>query len=187
MAKSSPNDVTTDFIKAECEATLYPALCIQCLSSYSTTIQNSHKQLAQAALSVSLSRAQSTASFIAKLARIRGFKPIQHRAVRDCLANMANSVDQLSRSVKELAGMRDDDFDWHENNVDSWVGAALTFENTCLDLFAGPTMDGNVKVAVRRMVMDCAQVTSNALALVHRYAARHSTDVASSESNHNLP
>ncbi|KAI3453604.1 hypothetical protein Pfo_010267 [Paulownia fortunei] len=180
IAKSSPD--ATDFIKAECRATLYPALCIQCLSIYSSTIDKSQKQLAQTALSVSLSRAQSAASFISKMARMRGLKPIEYRALKDCVENMANTVDQLSLSVKELGGMRRD-FDWHESNVESWVGAALTFENTCLDGFASPMMDGNVKVSTRRRVLDCAQVTSNALVLVHRFAARHKVGASSQSAN----
>lgn len=183
IAKSSPD--ATDFIKAECRATLYPVLCIQCLSSYSSTIQKSPKQLAEAAVSVSLSRAQSVSSFISKMARMKGLKPMEYQAVEDCIANMANTVDQLSRSVKELGGMGRD-FDWHESNIESWVGAALTFENTCLDGFASPVMDGNAKVAIRKRVLDCAQVTSNALALVHRYAAASHRAGASSDST-NLP
>lgn len=43
----------------------------------------------------------------------------------------------------------------------------------CLDGFDGRFMDGNVKAAIRRRVTNVAQVTSNALALVNRFAARH--------------
>ncbi|KAL2235957.1 UNVERIFIED_CONTAM: Pectinesterase inhibitor 11 [Sesamum indicum] len=169
-AKSSPD--ATDFITAECRATRYPDLCVQCLSTYSSTIQQSQKRLAQAALSVSLSRAQSVASFVSKMGRMRSLRPTEYRAVKDCIDNMANAVDQLNQSVQEL-GRADQDFDWHVGNVESWVGAALTFENTCLDGFRNPMMDGNVKVAITKRVTDCAQVASNALVLVHRFASRH--------------
>ncbi|KAK6158020.1 hypothetical protein DH2020_005334 [Rehmannia glutinosa] len=168
------------FIKAECRATRYLALCVQCLSNYTTTIQLSQRQLAQAALSVSLARAQAAASFVSKLARIKaGMKPTEYGAVRDCLENMGDTTDQLSRSMKELGAMgrvAGQDFDWHVSNVQTWVSAALTNENTCLDGFASVEMDGNVKVAIRRRVISCAQVTSNALALVNRFAARHKAD-----------
>ncbi|KAL0293985.1 UNVERIFIED_CONTAM: Pectinesterase inhibitor 9, partial [Sesamum radiatum] len=177
---------TTDFITAECRATRYPALCVQCLSTYSSTIQQSQKRLAQAALSVSLSRAQSVASFVSTMARMRGLRPIEYRAVKDCIDNMANTVDQLNQSVQELS-RADQDFDWHVGNVESWVGAALTFENTCLDGFRNPTMDGNVKVAITTRVTDCAQVTSNALVLVDRFASRHKAGASSSEGTANLP
>lgn len=167
-----------DLIKSECRATRYPALCLQCLSNYSTTVQN-QRQLAQAALSVSLSRAQSVASFISKLARMRGMRRVEYAALKDCVTTVGSSVDQLSRSMKELEGLHErvagQDFDWHVSNVKTWVSAALTNENTCVEGFAGAAMDGNVKVSLRKRILDCAQVTSNALALVNRFAARHKT------------
>ncbi|KAK4435092.1 hypothetical protein Salat_0672500 [Sesamum alatum] len=175
-AADSTSTPEAAFIKAECRATRYSALCVQCLSNYTPPVQQSQRQLAQAALSVSLTRAQSAASFVSKLARIRGIKPMEYQAVKDCIRNMGDTVDQLSRSMKELGAMTrvaGQDFDWRVSNVQTWVSAALTNENTCMDGFRGSVMDGNVKVAIRRRVLNCAQVTSNALALVNRFASRH--------------
>lgn len=164
------------FIKSECRITRYPALCIQTLSIYSSTIQT-RRQLAQVALSVSLSRARSAATFISRLARIRGMKPSEYAAVKDCVASVGASVDQLSRSMRELGGLRPaaagGDFEWHVSNVLTWVSSALTNADTCLGGFSGAAMDGRVKAAVRRRIVDCAQVTSNALALINRFAVRH--------------
>lgn len=173
----SPTE-TPYFIKSECRVTRYTALCIQTLSNYSSTIQT-RRQLAQAALSVSLSRARSASAFISRLARMRGMKPGEYAAVKDCVASVGASVDQLSRSMRELRGLQAQpaavggDFEWHVSNVQTWVSAALTNADTCLGGFSGAAMDGRVKAAVRRRIVDCAQVTSNALALVNRYAARH--------------
>jgi pectinesterase inhibitor-like protein len=58
------------------------------------------------------------------------------------------------------------------SNVQTWVSAALTDANTCLDSIshdAGPT----VRAAVRKRVVYVAQVTSNALALVNRLAPQY--------------
>lgn len=171
------NPQATDFIKAECRATRYPSLCVQCLANYTATIQLNQRQLARAALNVSLTRAQSVAAFISRVVKIKGMKPGEARAVRDCVENMGTTVDQLSRSMTELGSMGPrvvgQDFNWRVNNVQTWVSAALTNENTCLEGFGGVDMDGSVKVAIRRRVLDCARVTSNALALVNRFAARH--------------
>ncbi|KAL0296180.1 UNVERIFIED_CONTAM: Pectinesterase inhibitor 11 [Sesamum radiatum] len=105
-AKSSPDSTpdTTDFITAECRATRYPALCVQCLSTYSSTIQQSQKRLAQAALSVSLSRAQSVASFVSTMARMRGLRPIEYRAVKDCIDNMAKQSISSTSPCRSSAG-----------------------------------------------------------------------------------
>lgn len=173
-AAASPT--ASDFIKASCRATRYPALCIQCLSTYAKLIQQSDHQLAHAALSVSLAKARSTTMFVSRMKKFAGIKPREYQAVKDCIDNMGDSVDQLSKSIQELAKMgraRGQDFIWHMGNVQTWVSAALTNENTCVDGFAGSYMEGNVKVAIRRRVVSVAQVTSNALALVNRFAVRH--------------
>ncbi|XP_057794900.1 21 kDa protein-like [Salvia miltiorrhiza] len=170
-ASSAPNPNASSFIEAECLATLYPSVCIQSLSTFSKTVQKSPKQLARAALSVGLSRAQSGSAFISKMALMRGLKPMERSAVKDCAANMASAVDQLSRSLKELGRMGSQKLSWHQSNVESWIGAAITFQQTCIDGFSSPTMAGNVKVAVMKRALDCKQVTSNALVLIHRYAA----------------
>lgn len=95
--------------------------------------------------------------------------------MRDCIENMGDTVDRLSQSVREL-GQVGQDFLWHMSNVQTWVSAALTDENTCLDGFSGHSMDGNVKAAIRRRVANVAQVTSNALALVNRFASKHTVE-----------
>ncbi|CAA3016234.1 21 kDa -like [Olea europaea subsp. europaea] len=173
IANSDP----TNFIKTSCRATRYPALCIHSLLTYATTIRKSELQLAQVALGISLSRARSASSFISKLAKRRGTKSREYRATKDCIEIMGDTVYQLSRSIKELGGMRrrfnGQDFAWHVSNVQTWVSAALTNENTCIDGFSGPAMNGNAKVAIRKRVLNVAQVTSNALALVNRFADRH--------------
>lgn len=164
-----------NFIKNSCRATRYPALCVQCLSGYGSAIRDEH-QLAVTALSVSLNRARSAVAFVGKLTKVRGIKKREILAVQDCIENMGDGVDRLSQSVRELGHLGravGQDFTWHMSNVQTWVSAALTDENTCLDGFDGRFMDGNVKAAIRRRVTNVAQVTSNALALVNRFAARH--------------
>lgn len=172
---------STSFIRAACKETLYPTLCVQCLSTYAHTIQQSERQLARAALAVSLSRARSAASFVSKFYRVgAGIKPREYQAVRDCIDNMGDSVDQLSQSLRELGKTNRQDFMWHMSNVQTWVSAALTDDNTCLDGFSGSSMNGKLKSAIRSRVVHVSQVTSNALALVNRFAERYHPGTATS-------
>ncbi|XP_042509909.1 21 kDa protein-like [Macadamia integrifolia] len=165
------------YIKTSCSSTRYPSVCLQSLSVYANKIQRNPQQLAQAALTVSLNKARSTAAYVSKMTRVKGLKGRQYQAVRDCVDNMGDSVDRLSRSMKEISqtgrSTGQSDFSWHMSNVQTWVSAALTDENTCSDGFAGHGMDGNVKTAIRARVVNVAQVTSNALALINKYASRH--------------
>ncbi|RVW40163.1 21 kDa protein [Vitis vinifera] len=173
---AAANSGSTSFIKAKCSATRYPALCVQSLSVYASTIQKSPKQLAHTALTVSLAKAQSAKAFVSKLGKIKGMKARELEAVQDCLEEMNDSIDRLSRSVQELeeAGKsKGQDFLWHMSNVDTWVSAALTDDNTCVDGFAGRALDGRVKASIRGWLVTVAQVTSNALALVNQFAAKN--------------
>ncbi|XP_028804391.1 pectinesterase inhibitor 9-like [Neltuma alba] len=169
----------TDFIKSSCRATRYPVLCVQCLSGYASLIHQSQRQIAIAALSVSISRTRSCSSFVHKLGQeTRIKKSREHRAVQDCIENMGDSLDRLRQSVQELGrtgGAAGQEFVWHMSNVQTWVSAALTDQDTCLDGFSGSGsgFDENVKAEIRRRVVNVAQVTSNALALVNRFASRH--------------
>ncbi|KAL6979699.1 hypothetical protein U1Q18_021355 [Sarracenia purpurea var. burkii] len=171
----APDPADTNFIKASCKITLYPDLCVQTLSSYAGEIKQSKKQLAQAALTVSLSRARPASEFVSKMAEVSGINPQEFQAVKDCVNYMADSVDQLGRSSQELGQMggavSSQEFEWHASNLQTWVSAALTDANTCVGGFADPGMDGNVKSDIVSRVNGVAEVTSNALALVSHFVA----------------
>ncbi|KAK4783802.1 hypothetical protein SAY86_018170 [Trapa natans] len=172
---------TTTFIKSSCYSTRYPALCVQSLSSYASVIQqNNKKQLAQAALSESLVRAQAVKEFVAKSTKFRGLRAREYAAIKDCLEQIGDSVDRLGKSVEELKGMHmqlgksstnQPEFIWHVSNVQTWVSAALTDENSCFDGYSSKALNGRLKTSIRVRVLNVAQVTSNALALVNHFAS----------------
>ncbi|XP_050252838.1 21 kDa protein-like [Quercus robur] len=173
---SSARGYDTSFIKSSCSSTTYPAVCVKTLSAYASAIQQSPRQLAHTALSVSLSKCQSTKTFVSKMTKMKGLKSREYEAVKDCLEEMGDTVDRLSKSIHELKHIgqaKGQDFLWHMSNVETWVSAALTDENTCLDGFSGKALDGKVKASIKAQVVNVAQVTSNALALVNSYASKH--------------
>ncbi|KAL6603500.1 hypothetical protein ACP70R_043861 [Stipagrostis hirtigluma subsp. patula] len=162
----------TDFIRKSCRATQYPAVCEQSLSSYGGSAR-SPRELARAALSVSADRARAAAAYVGRLCGGAGAGGGHARAgpVRDCLENLADGVGHLRDAAEELGGgmgrAGSPAFKWHLSNVQTWCSAALTDENTCLDgLSRG--VDAATRAAIRGKVVDVAQVTSNALALVNR-------------------
>ncbi|MQL77858.1 hypothetical protein Taro_010275 [Colocasia esculenta] len=166
-----------EFIRSRCGTTEYPHLCVSSLSAYADTIRTSPTQLADAALSVSLSHARSTKALVAKLSA--GKDAMGRRvgsAIRDCMETMGDSVDELRESMRAMAGLSVGgkgkghgkvDLGLQMDNILTWVSAALTDEDTCMDEFAGKAMDGEVKAALRGHVSKVARLTSNALALVN--------------------
>ncbi|KAJ8772135.1 hypothetical protein K2173_027312 [Erythroxylum novogranatense] len=140
VRSAATSSSSLSFIRSSCRATTYPALCFQSLSAYAPSIQGNQRQLAQTALSVSLARAQNTVSFVNKLTKFKGLKGRETAALRDCAEEVSDTVDRLSKSIKELKSMRStkgQDFQWHISNIETWVSAALTDETTCVDGFAG--------------------------------------------------
>lgn len=166
----------TNFIRSSCRATRYPVLCVQTLSGYAGVIGESERKLAMTALSVSISSTRSCASFVKKASKAKAMKPREYRAVQDCAENMGDSVDRLSQSMRELAHMGEavgHDFLWHVSNVQTWVSAALTDQDTCLDGFGEAATNAKLKSVIGQRVLYVSQLTSNALALVNRFASTH--------------
>ncbi|KAJ8536692.1 hypothetical protein K7X08_035093 [Anisodus acutangulus] len=167
---------STSFIRNSCKITSFPEVCVASLSGYAQDIKNSQEQLLKTALSVSLDRAESTKEFVTNLLKFKGLKPREYEAIKDCVEETSDSVDRLSKSVSELKDMdrsHGKDFQWHMSNVETWVSAAITDENTCTDGFAGRALNGRIKTSIRSRIANLAQVTSNALAFINHYAAKH--------------
>ncbi|KAI3465694.1 hypothetical protein Pfo_022357 [Paulownia fortunei] len=157
-ARPAAGTTNTRFIKISCSTTAYPTLCYTSLSSHASAIQENPKLLAQAALSISLDTARSTS------AEIVG-------AMRDCVDELSDSVDQLRNSMAEMNKIKSSNFDLIMSDIQTWVSAALTDEDTCTDGFAGKATSGRVKRAVRARIVNVAHMTSNALALINSYAS----------------
>ncbi|KAF9668816.1 hypothetical protein SADUNF_Sadunf14G0042700 [Salix dunnii] len=178
-ARSSRRSRARAYVEKECNKTRYPSLCIQYLSvSANSTIQTP-QQLAQAALSVSLYKALQTRTFMMKVAKeLKAMKSKDYQAVKDCLDQICDSVDQLSESVRELHRLErldvagGDDVFWHISNVETWVGSAMTDASTCLDEFSGRDMN-KLRALIKAKVLNVAQTASNALSMFHRYAAKY--------------
>jgi len=184
LAAASPANseaAASDFIRKSCRDTQYPSVCVQSLASYGgSPPPRSPRELARAALSVSADRARAASAYVGRLcggggaAARKGARKGTAGAVRDCLENLADSVGHLHDAAQEMGGAGmggragSAAFKWHLSNVRTWCSAALTDENTCLDGLAGRGVDAKTRAAIRGRVVEVAQVTSNALALVNK-------------------
>ncbi|XP_028759050.1 21 kDa protein-like [Neltuma alba] len=173
-AAANPDAAT--FIRTSCRRTLYPDLCVSSLSSFTNTIQNNHAMLARAAITVSLSRAQSMASYVSNLLRQanKNADSGTASALRDCSYSLGVAVDNIRGSFKQMQQMTDksavngEKFRFQMSSVQTWMSTAMTEEQACSERFdASP--DGRVKTDVRRQVTEVKKFISNALALVQGY------------------
>ncbi|WJX81417.1 hypothetical protein P8452_64302 [Trifolium repens] len=147
---------TLAYIESSCQGTRYPDLCMRSLASfakYSTIDGPDH--LAHIALSVSL------------------VKALQTRAI--ALINLSQAIKELRRVNKGT--IIDDKMLWHISNVETWVSTALTDASYCVQSFPGHRMSKRT-ATIKSKAQNVAEVTSNGLALFHRYAARYKAAAA---------
>ncbi|KAL7001670.1 hypothetical protein U1Q18_002819 [Sarracenia purpurea var. burkii] len=159
-----------NFIKDSCKFTPYSDVCVRSLSPHAKTIQQNRHQLALTALTVSLAAIGSTKANLLKLTNIKGLKPTEYGALKDCLDQIGESVNQLSQSAREierLGTVRGEEYTWHKNNVDTWNRDALKQMDTCLVGFSNKALDGKIKAVVAGQVFNVEQLINNAIVLFH--------------------
>lgn len=173
---SSAVPANQNFIESSCKATTYPDLCIKSLTPSATTIQNSPHQMAVIALEVSLNRTKLAQTFMHQLIKFKGLLAKQQAAIKDCADEVKDSLDRVNNSYSEMKSLDQatgEEFMWHMSNVETWISAALTDDTTCMDGFSDPATSGKIKESVRAHITSVAHYTSNALALINSFAAKH--------------
>lgn len=80
--------------------------------------------------------------------------------------------------IKEKGGSIRD-FPWHASNVQTWMSAAMTDANMCMDGFSGGAVGGRAKALVGAKVLNLVQTTSVSLALFDRFVARYASSHSS--------
>lgn len=156
---------SSDLVRTSCIHASFPTVCIRTLSTYAGPA-TTPREVAQAAVKVSLSRASKVWDFLSALLKTSGGSSREKGPLGDCVTQMSDSVDDLRKTLGELKELRRGTFRWQMSNAETWVSAALTNEDTCLDGFK--EVDGKVRSDVKRKITNVARVTSNALYLINR-------------------
>ncbi|KAG8382728.1 hypothetical protein BUALT_Bualt05G0107500 [Buddleja alternifolia] len=171
----APAASATEFIRTSCVTTLYPETCYHSLSGYANAVQQDPARLALVAVGLSLSRATSMTLYVANLSRQAGYgsDPRAAGALHDCFSVFGDAVDQIRGSMKQMRRLTGsgEELRFQMSNVQTWMSAALTNEDTCTDGFSG-VADGPLKMDVCDRTTKVKEVTSNALALVNSYVAK---------------
>ena len=145
------------------------------LSRYANAVQSSPAQLAKVAIGVSLSNAKHIAAFVSNLSHHADYSS-DHRAaaaLHDCFSNFDDAVDQIRDSLSQMKalGSGPGSVRFQMSNVQTWMSAALTDQETCTDGFQD-VPDGSVKSNLVKRAEKVKKVTSNALALVNSVAEK---------------
>ncbi|KMS98552.1 hypothetical protein BVRB_4g092410 [Beta vulgaris subsp. vulgaris] len=121
---------------------------------------------------MTLSTTRSTMMMISKMKSDCGMRLREAGVLRDCLEELNDAVSELQESIKEMGHMKGNKkLKLKINDVQTWVSASMTDENTCMDGFRGKVMDGKLKDIVRGKIVSIVHLTSNPLALIHCFAS----------------
>ncbi|XP_044490961.1 21 kDa protein-like [Mangifera indica] len=168
----------SDFIRTSCNATVYPDLCYASLKGYSSSVQEDPSLLACVAIGVSLKKTKAMAAYVANLNREADYNsdPRASSALYDCQSNFGHAVDEIHGSLKQMrhllaAGGSKESLRFLMSNVQKWMSAALTDQETCTDRF-DDVADGPVKADVVDRAAYVKKLTSNALALFNSFVEK---------------
>ncbi|VVA25225.1 PREDICTED: 21 kDa [Prunus dulcis] len=157
-------------VQKACSVTRYQDLCIHSLASFSSSAKSSPSRWARAAVSVTLGEAKSVAQYLLALqkhSRINGRR--SRVALSDCIECFQNAIDELHKSLGVLRSLSRKTFDTQMGDLNTWLSAALTNGDTCLDGFEGQR--GRQVKLLQNKVLKATHITSNALALANKLAA----------------
>lgn len=159
-----------EFIKTSCNVTMYPQVCVSSLSSYAGTLKPKQSDIVNAAVQVSLVNAHNVSVWATGLkTRRTTMSKREKSALKDCMQNFQTTTDQIHQSLAELKHLKRNTFKLQMSNVETWMSASLTNQDSCLDGFK--VAKGRVKGMVTGRVHYLCKLISNALALVNKFAA----------------
>ncbi|GER31069.1 plant invertase/pectin methylesterase inhibitor [Striga asiatica] len=164
-----------EFIHTSCNNTLYPDVCYNSLSRYAAAVRRDPARLAAVAVRVSLSRASRTSAYLRNLTGRADYGPNPRAAaaLRDCLSVFEDAVDQIRGSFRQMRSLTGtgERLRFQVSNVQTWMSAALTNEDTCADGF-DDVDNCPVKADVCDRALWVRKTTSNALALVNGFVTK---------------
>ncbi|CAJ1958603.1 unnamed protein product [Sphenostylis stenocarpa] len=157
-----------NYIKTSCNSTTYPSICYSTLSPYAKTIEADPLKLCSVSLSLAYNSAKNASSTISKILKKNNLTRIAEQVVQDCLGNVKDSIGELKDSLDSLGHLDGADRKFQISNIKTWVSASITNDQTCSDGFDEMKVNSNLTEKIRKVVLDVARKTSNALLKYHK-------------------
>lgn len=173
---SSSSSAMESYVEDACSVTRYPNICIRSLASFSNTAKRDPCKWARAGVTVTIREAKIVSRYVANLKSSFNSTEGKNRnriAVSDCVELFQDALDVLHSSLYVLRKFTRQSFDGSRmEDVISWLSAALTDEDTCLEGFSSRDRHEVKRIQLlQNRVMNVTYLTSNALALVNKLAS----------------
>lgn len=161
-----------EFIKSSCKVTRYTQLCVSSLSPYAGSLEPGLSDLVKAAMNVSLLNARNACVWAANMEKTSAIMSEKGgAALHDCIQNFEDAVDEIKKSLREMEQLRSNTFHSQVNDMQTFMSAASTDQDSCLGGFEDVKAQGRIHAMVRVVVQNESELISNALALLNAFAA----------------
>ncbi|KAL8486192.1 hypothetical protein ACS0TY_023042 [Phlomoides rotata] len=147
-------------VQAICSPTDYKETCEQSLAKANST---DPKELIKVAFNAAV---ENIAGVLQKSALLKEAEtdPSTKDAYNVCKVVLEQSVDELKRSMEQVAGFDASKTDEYIEDLKVWLSAVITDQETCIDAFEGTTGDAGEKM--KKLLATARQLASNGLAMV---------------------
>uniref|UniRef100_A0A1D1YHU4 Pectinesterase inhibitor domain-containing protein n=1 Tax=Anthurium amnicola TaxID=1678845 RepID=A0A1D1YHU4_9ARAE len=168
-------------VLVSCADAHYPTLCRCTLTASRLPANSTSADLARAALSASLGCARRSAAFVSRL--LASSSSPASEALEDCRDQLADSADLLAKTETELRHLRRETFPWQMDDALTWVSAAMTNQDTCVEGLqgGGDGSAGTEEAVVAKRVSRASRYTSNALYLINRLSSTNGRGLSRDE------
>lgn len=152
------NRTPTQAISQTCELTQYPELCISSLVNFPGALEAGKRELVHITLNMTHQRVDGALYAASSISGVT-MDRLARAAYDDCVELLDDSVDQLSQSIRVVSG----DGGASDEDVITWLSAALTNHDTCADGLDG--VDSYVYEEMTSQLKDLTELVSNSLAI----------------------
>ncbi|XP_075516298.1 pectinesterase-like [Primulina tabacum] len=156
---------TAKAVKAICSPTDYKETCEESLSNANST---DPKELIKVVFEVAvknISDAIKKSSLLKKAAE----DPRTKAALETCEELLETSIDDLQRSFEKVGAFDMTKVDEYIEDLKTWLSAAITYQETCIDGFENTTGDTGEKM--KKLLKTAAELSSNGLAMVTDFSS----------------
>jgi pectinesterase len=149
-------------VTALCQSTDHKQICEESLKPYAGNITDP-KELIKIAFNVTMEHIREAARKSDTLRELEK-DPRTSAALENCHEMMEYSINEIKASFNKMGTFEVSKIDDMLADLEVWLSAAITYQETCLDGFANTT--GTAEGKMRDALNASSQLTSNALAMV---------------------
>ncbi|KAJ1699323.1 hypothetical protein LUZ63_007835 [Rhynchospora breviuscula] len=153
-------------IKDFCQPTDYQKTCESALQQAAVNV-SSPTELAQAIFNVTSERIALALNKSATLTSLAN-DPRTSGALENCKEMLQYAIEDIKTSFEKLGGFEMTNFKEATKDLKTWLSAALTYQDTCLEGFENTTGDASQKM--QESLQSSKELTTNILALVDEFS-----------------